>query len=102
ILKALNLHKHGATMISCPTCGRTEIELIPIAKKVQSFLDTVDKKISVAVMGCVVNGPGEAREADIGIAAGNGEAVLFKKGVVIRKIKEENLIEELKSEILGM
>lgn len=100
ILKSLNLHKKGATMISCPTCGRTKIDLIPLAEKVENFLKDVDKKITVAVMGCAVNGPGEAREADIGIAAGDKEAILFKHGEVIRKIDEKDLFVELQKEIL--
>jgi len=99
ILKALDLHKDGATMVSCPTCGRTEIDLIPLAKKIEEFLATQKKKITVAVMGCVVNGPGEAREADIGIAGGRGKAVIFKKGLVLRTVDEKDIITELKKEI---
>ncbi len=98
ILKACGLGG-GAELISCPTCGRTKIDLIPLAGRVEKLLETVDKPIKVAVMGCVVNGPGEAREADIGIAGGNGEGIIFKKGEILRKVPEERLFEELKKEI---
>ena len=98
ILKACGLGG-GAELISCPTCGRTKIDLIPLARRVEKLLETVDKPIKVAVMGCVVNGPGEAREADIGIAGGNGEGIIFKKGEILRKVPEERLFEELKKEI---
>ena len=98
ILKACGLGG-GAELISCPTCGRTKIDLIPLAGRVEKLLETVDKPIKVAVMGCVVNGPGEAREADIGIAGGNGEGIIFKKGEILRKVPEESLFEELKKEI---
>ncbi len=99
ILKELHYLEDIPTLTSCPTCGRTQYNMIPIAKEIEEYLNYVNKKIHVAVMGCVVNGPGEAREADLGIAGGNGVAVLFKKGEIIRKIKEENIIEELKKEI---
>ena len=99
ILNELHLIKDTPTLTSCPTCGRTQIDLIPIAKEIEDYLYTVNKKIHVAVMGCIVNGPGEAKEADLGIAGGKGEAIIFKKGEIIRKIKEENIIEELKKEI---
>lgn len=102
ILKDCNLLKNSPTLVSCPTCGRTQIDLIPIAKEMEDFLQTLKADITVAVMGCAVNGPGEAREADIGIAGGKGEAVLFKKGQVIRKIPQEKIVEELKQEILNM
>lgn len=102
ILKDCNLLKNSPTLVSCPTCGRTQIDLIPIAKEMEDFLQTLKTDITVAVMGCAVNGPGEAREADIGIAGGKGEAVLFKKGQVIRKIPQEKIVEELKQEILNM
>ena len=102
ILKDCNLLKNSPTLVSCPTCGRTQIDLIPIAKEMEDFLQTLKSDITVAVMGCAVNGPGEAREADIGIAGGKGEAVLFKKGQVIRKIPQEKIVEELKQEILDM
>ncbi len=89
----------GAELISCPTCGRTQIDLISLAGQVEKLLETVDKPIKVAVMGCAVNGPGEAREADIGIAGGKGEGLIFKKGEILRKVPEEKLLEELKKEI---
>lgn len=95
ILKAVGLRKEGPELIACPTCGRTKIDLIPIACRVEELLKTVDKPITVAVMGCVVNGPGEARHADVGIAGGTGEGVLFKKGEVVAKVPEDKLIEEL-------
>jgi (E)-4-hydroxy-3-methylbut-2-enyl-diphosphate synthase len=98
ILKSLGLYK-GVEIISCPTCGRTRINLVEVAQKVESAVKHVNKQIKVAVMGCVVNGPGEAREADIGIAGGDGCAILFKKGEIIRKIKEEDIVEELLKEI---
>lgn len=99
ILKALGLRKGGLEFISCPTCGRTEIDLIGIAKEVESRLDNIKKDIKVAVMGCVVNGPGEAREADIGIAGGKGQGIIFKKGEIIKTCKEEDLVSELMKEI---
>lgn len=99
ILHELHLIDNVPTFTSCPTCGRTQVDLIPIAKKIEDYLNTVNKNIHVAVMGCVVNGPGEAKEADLGIAGGNGNAILFKKGEIIRKIDENNIIEELKKEI---
>ena len=102
ILKDCNLYENYSTLISCPTCGRTQIDLIPIAKEVEEFLQTINKPIKVAVMGCVVNGPGEAREADIGIAGGVKEGILFKKGEIIRKIEQDKIVEELKKEILDM
>jgi len=102
ILKDCGLYKNSPRLVSCPTCGRIQYDMIPIVKKMEKFLQTLDKDITVAIMGCAVNGPGEAREADIGIAGGNGEAILFKKGEVVRKIREDNIIEELKEEILNM
>lgn len=102
ILKNCGLYKKSPTLIACPTCGRTQIDLIPIAKEVEDFLQGIEADITVAVMGCAVNGPGEARCADIGIAGGVKEGLLFKKGEIIRKIKQENIIEELKKEILLM
>lgn len=102
ILKSLGLRQRGPTLISCPTCGRTQIELIRIAEEVEEKIRNLDKPIKVAIMGCVVNGPGEAREADIGIAGGNGVGLLFKKGQVVRKIPEANLVEELLKEIYLM
>ncbi len=102
ILKELKLINNVPVITSCPTCGRTQIDLIPLAHQVEEFLYTVKKDIHVAVMGCVVNGPGEAREADLGIAGGVGEALIFKKGVPLRKVKEEDIIQELKKEIDNM
>lgn len=102
ILKDCGLYKNSPTLVSCPTCGRTAYDMIPIAKEMESFLQTLESNITVAIMGCAVNGPGEAREADIGIAGGQNEAVLFKKGQVIRKIPQERIVEELKSEIMKM
>lgn len=99
ILNEAGLIENMPILTSCPTCGRTQIDLIPIAKAVEEYLYTVNKPIHVAVMGCIVNGPGEAKEADLGIAGGKGEALIFKKGVPIRKIKEIDIIEELKKEI---
>ncbi|MDU5109666.1 MAG: flavodoxin-dependent (E)-4-hydroxy-3-methylbut-2-enyl-diphosphate synthase [Clostridium sp.] len=102
ILKALKLRKSGLQFISCPTCGRTQINLIKIAEEVEKRLESINKNIKVAVMGCAVNGPGEAREADIGIAGGNGEGLIFKKGVIYKKVKEAELVEELMKEIENM
>jgi (E)-4-hydroxy-3-methylbut-2-enyl-diphosphate synthase len=95
ILKSIGYLKEGIEFISCPTCGRTQIDLISIAEKVEKKLVNYNKNLKVAVMGCVVNGPGEAREADIGIAGGNGEGLIFKKGKIIKKVKEEELVDEL-------
>ena len=102
ILKDCNLYKKSPTLIACPTCGRTQIDLIPIAKEVEKFLQGIEADITVAVMGCSVNGPGEAREADIGIAGGIKEGLLFKKGEIIKKVKQENIVDVLKEEILKM
>lgn len=99
ILKSIGIIKEGINFISCPTCGRTQIDLINIAKEVERRLSQMNKNLKVAVMGCVVNGPGEAREADIGIAGGKGEGLIFKKGEIIRKVKEEELINALMEEI---
>ncbi|NLJ84628.1 MAG: flavodoxin-dependent (E)-4-hydroxy-3-methylbut-2-enyl-diphosphate synthase [Halanaerobiaceae bacterium] len=99
ILKALRLRRKGAEIISCPTCGRTEIDLISLANQVEEMLEKYEKDITVAVMGCVVNGPGEAREADIGIAGGRGVGLIFRKGEIIKKVPEEKLLEELEKEI---
>ncbi|MBP2633619.1 MAG: 4-hydroxy-3-methylbut-2-en-yl diphosphate synthase [Firmicutes bacterium] len=99
ILKSLGLKEYGPTMISCPTCGRCNINLAEIALQVENKLSMIQKPISVAVMGCVVNGPGEAREADVGIAGGKGEGLIFKKGQIIRKVPEHSLVDELFSEI---
>ncbi len=102
ILKNCNLFSKSPKLVSCPTCGRTQYDLIPIAKEMEKFLMNLEADITVAIMGCAVNGPGEARQADIGIAGGNGEGLLFKKGEIIRKIPEKDMVEELKKEILKM
>lgn len=99
ILKALGIKKGGIEFVSCPTCGRTQIDLIGIAKEIEDKLSSCKKDIKVAIMGCVVNGPGEAREADIGIAGGKGEGIIFKKGEILKKVKEEDLVQELMKEI---
>lgn len=102
ILKTLGLRIGGIEVVSCPTCGRTQIDLINLANKVQDMVQDIDKPLKVAVMGCIVNGPGEAKEADIGIAGGKGEGLLIKKGQIIKKVPEEKLLECLKEEILLM
>lgn len=99
ILKAIGLKNDSPYLIACPTCGRTRIDLVGLAKQVEETLRDVHKPIKVAVMGCVVNGPGEAREADIGIAGGDGEGLLFKKGQILRKVPEDQLLTELMKEI---
>jgi (E)-4-hydroxy-3-methylbut-2-enyl-diphosphate synthase len=102
ILKDCGLYHKSPTLVACPTCGRTQIDLIPLAKEMEAFLQTIEAEITVAVMGCAVNGPGEAREADIGIAGGIGEGLLFKKGEIIRKVKQDEMVEVLKEEIINM
>lgn len=102
ILKSLGLRNFGINYITCPTCGRTKIDIIELSKQIQEGLRDVNKPITVAIMGCAVNGPGEARQSDIGIAGGIGEALLFKKGVIIRKIKEEDIVKTLIKEINKM
>ena len=102
ILKDCNLYKKSPTLVACPTCGRTRIDLIPIAKEVEEFLQKIEDDITVAVMGCSVNGPGEAREADIGIAGGVKEGLIFKKGEIIKKVPQEKIVEVLKEEIIKM
>lgn len=99
ILKALNLRQYGPTLVSCPTCGRTQINLVSIAEAVEKRLASIKKPIKVAVMGCVVNGPGEAREADIGIAGGREFGLIFRKGEIVKKVPEDKLLEELFKEI---
>lgn len=99
ILKSIGLEKNGAEIISCPTCGRTRIDIINLTEKIEQKLAHCQKNIKVAVMGCAVNGPGEAREADIGVAGGDGVGLIFKKGEIVRKVKEENIVEELMKEI---
>ena len=102
ILKDLDLYKGIPTLVSCPTCGRTQIDLIPIAEEIEKFLQTINSDITVAVMGCAVNGPGEAKEADIGIAGGVKEAIIFKKGQIIKRVPQEDIIDCLKEEIINM
>ncbi len=99
ILRACGLYRKGIEFISCPTCGRTEINLIAIAEQVESALGDIDVPLKVAVMGCAVNGPGEARDADIGIAGGRGEALLFRKGEIIRKMAEADIVPQLVAEV---
>ena len=101
ILKTLGLKKGGVTVVSCPTCGRTQIDLIGLANQVENMVQDIDLDIKVAVMGCVVNGPGEAREADIGIAGGKGEGLLIKKGQIVRKMPESELLGALREELLN-
>lgn len=102
ILKDCGLYKKSPKLVACPTCGRTQIDLIPIAKEVENFLQTIESDITVAVMGCAVNGPGEAKNADIGIAGGINEGLLFKKGEIIKKVKQDDIVEVLKDEIMKM
>jgi len=102
LLRACGLKKDVANLISCPTCGRIQYDMLPIVKEMESYLETVNKDISVAIMGCPVNGPQEASRADIGVAGGKESAILFKKGKVIRSIPQELIIEELKKEIEKM
>lgn len=99
ILRSLNLLNDKIKIVSCPTCGRCNIDLINMANEVEERIKDIDKNMTVAIMGCAVNGPGEAREADIGIAGGKGEGLLFKKGEIVRKIKGDSLVEELLEEI---
>lgn len=101
ILRTLGLRKGGIEVVSCPTCGRTQIDLIGLADKVTDMAEEFDLPIKVAVMGCVVNGPGEAKEADIGIAGGKGEGLLIKKGEIIKKLPENQLLDALRSELLN-
>jgi len=99
ILQSLNIRKFGIDIISCPTCGRTKVDLVKIATQVETLCKNIDKNLTVAIMGCAVNGPGEAREADVGIAAGNNEGLLFKKGEIMFKVPEDKLVETLMKEI---
>ncbi len=102
ILKSMNLRERGPVLVSCPTCGRCEVDVIELAANVEARLQKIDKPIRVAVMGCVVNGPGEARDADIGVACGKGKAVLFKKGVQVAVIEEADILDSLMREIEGL
>ena len=99
IQKVLGMRKTGAEIVSCPTCGRTQLDLISIANEVEKRAANIDKPIKLAVMGCAVNGPGEAREADIGIAGGKAEGLIFKKGEIIKKVPQDSLVDELMKEI---
>ena len=101
ILRTLGLRKGGIEVVSCPTCGRTKIDLIGLANQVEEMVQDISLDLKVAVMGCVVNGPGEAKEADIGIAGGIGEGLLIKKGEIMKKVKEEELLETLRQELLN-
>lgn len=103
ILKSINMYENGGIeFVSCPTCGRTRINLIKIAKEAQAALNGINKNLKVAIMGCVVNGPGEAKDADIGITGADGVGIIFKKGKIIKKVPEENLVQELINEIENM
>jgi (E)-4-hydroxy-3-methylbut-2-enyl-diphosphate synthase len=98
ILKSLNLRQRGPTIVACPTCGRIEVDLIPLAHRVEETFKTIGKPITVAVMGCVVNGPGESRDADIGLAAGKGRGAIFRKGEVVRTVSEDEFMSALLQE----
>lgn len=99
ILKSLDLRQHGATMVACPTCGRVEVDLFTLANEVDEYLKTIKAPIKVAVMGCVVNGPGEAKDSDVGVAAGRGKGVIFRKGKILRRVMEDEIVSALKEEI---
>ena len=99
ILKALGLNQEGATLVSCPTCGRTQVDLIPIAEEVEQRLSGLKSRITVAVMGCAVNGPGEARQADLGVACGKGEGLLFSKGEILYKVPAQEIADALAKEV---
>ncbi len=101
ILRTLGLRKGGIELVSCPTCGRTQIDLIGLANQVEDMIQDINLDIKVAVMGCIVNGPGEAKEADLGIAGGQGEGLLIKKGQIVKKVKEEELLDTLRQELLN-
>jgi len=99
ILKSLGLRERGATLVACPTCGRVEVDLFRLANEIDEYLRTVKEPIKVAVMGCVVNGPGEARDSDVGVAAGRGKGVIFRKGKIVRRVDEDEIVPALKEEI---
>jgi (E)-4-hydroxy-3-methylbut-2-enyl-diphosphate synthase len=101
ILKSLDLRRRGPVLVSCPTCGRTEADVVALAEAVEARLAKIDRPIRVAVMGCVVNGPGEARDADVGIACGKGRGVIFKKGEKLRVVAESDYLEALMGEVEG-
>jgi (E)-4-hydroxy-3-methylbut-2-enyl-diphosphate synthase len=102
ILKSLDLREHGPTLVSCPTCGRCEVDLFGLARSVEERLAGMEKPVKVAVMGCVVNGPGEARDADVGIACGKGKGAIFRRGEVVRTVKEADFLEALMREVEGV
>jgi len=102
LLRCLRIRERGPEMISCPTCGRTRIDLFPMADEIERVLQTMKSNLKVAVMGCVVNGPGEAREADIGIAGGHGTGIIFKKGELFKKLPEEELLPAFLEELRKM
>lgn len=102
VLKSLGLRQRGVNFVSCPTCGRCQINLIEVAEEVERRLQSVAKPLTVAVMGCIVNGPGEAREADVGLAGGNGEGLIFRKGQIVRKVAEADLVDALMDEIRSL
>ncbi|MDY4788732.1 MAG: flavodoxin-dependent (E)-4-hydroxy-3-methylbut-2-enyl-diphosphate synthase [Bacilli bacterium] len=102
LLSSLGLYHNHPKLVACPTCGRTNYNMLPIVKEIEQFLLTINANITVAIMGCVVNGPSEAKNADIGIAGGKDEAILFKKGQIIKKVKQEDLVKTLKEEIMKM
>lgn len=102
LLRSLKIRERGPELISCPTCGRTRIDLFRLAEEVERYVQTMERPLKVAVMGCVVNGPGEARQADIGVAGGNGVGIIFKKGEIWKKVKEEDLMEVFMAELKKM
>ncbi|MDM8000701.1 MAG: flavodoxin-dependent (E)-4-hydroxy-3-methylbut-2-enyl-diphosphate synthase, partial [Dehalococcoidia bacterium] len=102
ILKSLDLREHGPILVSCPTCGRCEVDLLGLARAVEERLVGIEKPVKVAVMGCVVNGPGEARDADVGIACGKGKGAIFRKGEVVRTVKEADFLTALMHEVEGV
>jgi len=99
ILSAMKIRSWGPELISCPTCSRCEVDLLKIVKEIESWLENIDCRLTIAVMGCMVNGPGEAKDADLGVACGRGTGVIFKKGRILRKVKEAKIVDELKQEI---
>jgi (E)-4-hydroxy-3-methylbut-2-enyl-diphosphate synthase len=99
ILKSLNLREHGPTLVACPSCGRADVDVVRLANDVDKLLKSLDTPVKVAVMGCEVNGPGEAKDADVGIAAGNGRAIIFRKGIKSRVVKEEDMLTALMEEV---
>ena len=98
-MKSLNLREHGPILVSCPSCGRSETDIVELARMVSNYLNNITEPLKVAVMGCMVNGPGEAKDADVGIACGKGRGALFRKGRVIRTVKESEFFQSLTGEI---